>query len=123
MTNQIYYMQENSNKTHVLFDIEYYLTKAKNLDKWFSEISCLPIVDGIAYFLRDKLNDEKFDFDEFLKDAYEIEELRGLLYEKYNNKPKGMEEAREFHYKKFGKLIREMFDEFSHKYGLYINID
>ena len=62
MTYQIYYMQENSNKTHVLFDIEYYLTKAKNLDEWFSEISCLPIVDGIAYFLRDKLNDEKFDF-------------------------------------------------------------
>ena len=53
----------------------------------------------------------------------EIQEIRGLLYERYNNKPKIYDEARVFHYKVFGKILKEKIEAFANKYNLHINID
>ena len=127
MVYQIYYITEdskNSDNRNVMFDIEYYLSKSemKN-DYWFSELSCLPCVKGIVSFLKDKRNDEDFNYDEFVELAEEIQEIRGLLYERYNNRPKPYDEANEFHYKFFGKILKEKVEPFANKYNLYINID
>lgn len=46
--------------------------------------------------------DIDFDFEEFIKEGTEIQELRGLLYERFNNKPK---------------------EDFANKYKLYLNKD
>lgn len=116
MTYQLYYTAKDG-RDYVLFDIEYYLKKVDNSEEWNSEISCLPIVKGIYHFIKD------FNLDEFVNDATGIQEIRGLLYEQYNNKPKSKFEASNFHYKIFGKVLEGMLNDFANKYGLYINRD
>ena len=124
MTFQINYTQkDDDSKVFCVFDIEYFLTKANKDDEWFSEIHCLPIVEGLTYFLKDKLNENDFDYKQFIKDADEIQEIRGLLYERYNNKPKTIDDARDFHYHIFGDILNEILDNFCIKYKLSINID
>ena len=112
----------------VMFDIEYYKKQnEKNKEEWYNEISCLPCVDGITMFLKDKFNEPGFDYEQFIKDAYEIQEVRGLLSEHQwngqNNCPKSSKDADNFHYHIFGKVIEKLFDDFTKKYGLWINID
>lgn len=127
MVYQIYYMpkgSKNNDRGNVMFDIEYYLSKSEvKIDYWFSELSCLPCVKGIVSFLKDKRNEEDFNYDEFIELAEEIQEIRGLLYERYNNKPKPYDEARDFHYKVVSKILKEKLETFANKYNLYINID
>lgn len=127
MVYQIYYTpkdSKNNDRGNVMFDIEYYLSKSKvKNDYWFSELSCLPCVKGMVSFLKDKRNDENFNYDEFVELAEEIQEIRGLLYERYNNRPKPYDEANEFYYKVFGKILEEKLEAFANKYNLYINID
>ena len=129
MVYQIYYTPKNApkgNRGYCMFDIEYYLKVAYPRDMkvmfWQSELHCLPCVEGLSYFVRDK-SDENFDVGQFVKDATEIQELRGLLWEWNNNKPKPKEEAEEFHYHKFGKELKEKIDKFCEKYDLWLNID
>lgn len=122
MTYQIYYTAKDG-RDYVLFDIEYYLEKVYNSEEWNSEIRCLPLVKGISYFIKERLNNKDFNFDEFIKDATDIQEIRSLLYEQYNNKPKSKSEASNFHYKIFGKILEGMLNDFANKYGLYINRD
>lgn len=127
MTYQIYYLPINSAKGsrgYTMFDIEYYMAQGGNPTMRFSEISCLPCVEGIVYFLKYKLQDKiNFDVEEFIKDATEIQEVRRTLYEKFDNRIKEGEEAFNFHYKVFGETLKEMLNKFANKYGLYINKD
>lgn len=129
----IYYLkytpkgQQNS-KGVVVFDIEYYKERSdKDEDLWNSEISCLPCVDGLTIFLKDKFNEPEFDVKQFIKDATEIQEVRGLLYENnwegQSNRPKPAEDANNFHYNIFGKVIENLFEEFTKKYGMWISRD
>ena len=128
MTYQINYLDEATNKWFCVFDVEYYLTKSEiKEDFWFSEIHVLPILDGFSKFLFNKIykkyedNEEKFQ--EFLDETNQIQELRCLLYERYNNKPKPHKEASEFHYHSFGDILREILESYVKKYGLSLNID
>ena len=126
MTYQIYYMSKdskNNDRDNVMFDIEYYMEKSKKTDQWFSEIHCLPCIKGITYFLKDKQTDSNFNYDEFIELAEEIQEIRGLLYERYNNRPKPYDEANEFHYKFFGKILEEKLETFVNKYNFDLNRD
>lgn len=125
MVYQIYYMpkpNEEPDNYYVLFDIEYYMEQT-NDHKWYSELHCLPIVEGLTRFLEKHLKQEDIDVEQFIKDSNEIEELRGLLYERYNNKPKSMEEAHIFHYKTFWNVLDKIIRDFAKKYDLYLNID
>lgn len=122
MIYQIYYSPNGEkNRGYVLFDIEYYLKKLNNSKEWQSEIHCLPLIKGISYFIKEFIKDKYFN--EFIKDATDIQEIRSLLYEQYNNKPKLKSEASNFHYKIFGKFLEGMLNDFANKYGLYINRD
>lgn len=126
MTYQIYYSpkgEEKNSRGYTLFDIEYYQKQSDKTKEWYSEIHCLPIVEGIAYFLKDSLNNKDFSFEEFVKESGEIQEIRGLLYERYDNKPKPSTDANHFHYHVFGKILEEKIDKFASKYGLFVNID
>lgn len=126
MVYQIYYIprgEQNNSRGYTLFDIEYYQNQSDITKDWYSEIHCLPMVEGIARFLKDALNNKDFIFEDFVKDADEIQEIRGLLYERYDNKPKPSIDAHHFHYHIFGKVLKEKIYEFSNKYGLYVNID
>lgn len=127
MTFQISYKSSLDGKEMLMFDIEYWLTQI-DLDevKWFSDISCLPIVSGLTYFLKDKLSEgEKstFSYQDFIKDATEIQEIRGFLFEKNGNAPKQREIASEFHYRTFYDKIYDLFSDFCQKYGLSLSID
>lgn len=125
MVYEIYYMPDDGSdlgRGHVMFDIEYYRVKSDG-GLWFSEISCLPCVSGISYFLRDHISDSGFDFAGFVSDAEEIQEIRGLLYERYSNKPKDNDESYNFHYHVFGDVLEGIIKSFSAKYGLHVNID
>ena len=112
----------------VMFDIEYYKKQnEKNKEEWYSEISCLPCVDGITMFLKDKFNEPGFDYKQFIMDASVIQEVRGLLYEHrwngQNNYPKSYKDAYNFHYHIFSKVIEKLFDDFTKKYGMWIDRD
>lgn len=129
----VYYLgytpkDKQNTRGFVMFDIEYYQKQSeKNKEEWYSEISCLPCVDGLTWFLKDKFNEPGFDYEQFIKDAYEIQEVRGLLYEHkwegQDNRPKSPKESDNFHYHIFGKVIEKMFDDFAKKYGLWIDKD
>ena len=122
MIYQIYYSPNGEkNRGYVLFDIEYYLKKLNNSKEWQSEIHCLPLIKGVSYFIKEFIKDKYFN--EFIKDATDIQEIRSLLYEQYNNNPKSKSEASNFHYKIFGKILEGMLNDFANKYGLYINRD
>lgn len=130
MTYYLGYTPKDKQNTRgfVMFDIEYYQKQSeKNKEKWYSEISCLPCVDGLTWFLKDKFNEPGFDYKQFIKDAYEIQEVRGLLYEHkwegQDNYPKSSKESDNFHYHVFGKVIEKLFDDFTKKYGLWIDKD
>lgn len=126
MTYQIYYIpkgEQNNSRGYTLFDIEYYQEQSNNSKDWFSEINCLPVVEGIAYFLKDSLNNKDFIFEDFVKESDEIQEIRGLLYECYDNKPKSHIDAHHFHYHIFGKVLKEKVYTFANKYDLFVNID
>lgn len=129
----VYYLKytpkgEQNSRGVVVFDIEYYKERSdKDEDLWYSEIDCLPCVDGLTIFLKDKFNEPEFDVKQFIKDATEIQEVRGLLYENnwegQNNRPKPAKEADNFHYNIFGKVIENLFEDFTKKYGMWISRD
>ena len=129
----IYYLkytpkgQQNSRGV-VVFDIEYYKERSdKDEDLWNSEISCLPCVEGLSIFLKDKLIEPGFNIKQFIADAIKIQEVRGLLYENMwegqSNRPKPAKDADNFHYNIFGKVIENLFEEFTKKYGMWISRD
>ena len=118
MTYQIYYIpkgEQNNSRGYTLFDIEYYQNQSDNSKDWYSEIHCLPVVEGIAYFLKDAHNNKEFVFEDFVKESDEIQEIRGLLFERYDNKPKPSIDAQHFHYHVFGKILKEKIYEFANK--------
>ena len=127
MVYQIYYTPKDSKegKRYVIFDIEYHLAKdnMNEINNWITEINCLTCVNGVTKFLHDKLNDKNFNYDEFATLGKEIEDIRGLLYERYDNKPKKYSRARDFHYNVFGKVLEEKIEAFAKKYDLHINIE
>ena len=127
MTYQIYYMPKDStmnSRGYTMFDIEYYEMPSQTKDEWFSDISCLPCVEGLTHFFKDKFKEDvNVDIEEFTKDATEIQEVRGLLYERFNNTPKEHKEANHFHYHVFGETLEKLLNNFVDKYGLYINKD
>lgn len=135
MTYNISYLAKNepeSSLGYSLFDIEYYLKDAEATDGrgmtystglWFSEISVLPIVEGLVRFLKDKFDEGGFDHMDFIKDADEIQELRGLLYEWENNRPKEKMAAINYHYDDFGVKLENKLNEFAKKWGLYVSRD
>lgn len=86
-------------------------------------MQCLPCVKGLSYFLKDKLGEDGFDFQTFVNDGIEIQEIRTVLYEQYDNNPKAGEEADNFHYRVFGKLLKEKLKNFCNKYNCWLNID
>ena len=123
MTYQIYWMQ-NDDKRHVLFEIEFYRKHADASFDWISEIHCLPIVKGISNFLKDKLSDNDFVFEEFVNDANEIQEIRRMVYgSDVDNSPKPQREVYFWHYNIFGKSLEEKINKFAKKYGLLVNRD
>lgn len=88
MTYRIFYMpkgEANCCNEYTMFDMEYYRVPTGKDGKWFSDLRNIPVVTGIAYFLRDNLNDKDFNFEEFVKDAEDILQLHRLLYECYDN--------------------------------------
>jgi hypothetical protein len=103
-----------------MFDIEFYLVKNDEMVWWKSELHSLPIVKGLVKFILEKK--DKIDIDEFIKDATEIQELRGWLYEKHDNRLKPLEVARQRHYVFLGEFD-EIIKKFVNKYGLDLNID
>lgn len=115
--------EANYCKDYTMFDIEYYEIPSGEDGEWLSDLHSLPIVTGIACFLRDNLNDKDFNFEEFVKDAEDISWLRGLLYECYDNKPKTSTEAEHFHYHVFRPVLEEKIKAFAKKYGLFIDVD
>lgn len=57
---------------YTLFDIEYYQKQSDRSKDWYSEIDCLPVVEGIAYFLKDSFKNKDFIFEDFVKVTYLI---------------------------------------------------
>lgn len=114
---------EEDTRGVVMFDIEYYQKESeRNKGNWFSELHCLPRVEGLGAFLRDKIQEPDFDYDEFIRQAHDIEEVRGLLWERSDNKARIPKESYEFH-RDFGIDLEKKFGKFAEKYGLWVDID
>lgn len=57
---------------YTLFDIEYYQKQSDRSKDWYLEIDCLPVVEGIAYFLKNSFKNKDFIFEDFVKVTYLI---------------------------------------------------
>lgn len=120
MTYYIRYYRRIDNQGHNMFDIEYYMKEW--YDKWHSELHSNACADGFAYFLKDRLADETFNFEQFVSDASEIENVRELLYGGLgiDNSPKELEDAEEFHYFAFREILEDKLNAFAEKYDLAV---
>jgi len=127
MTYYLGYTPKDSPKNSrgvVMFDIEYYKKEAYGeKGKWVSEIDCLPCVDGLTLFLKDKFNEPGFDYKQFIEDGNQIQEIRGFLWEQHDNRARDSKESDNFHYHVFGEEIKTIFKNFCDKYGLWMGID
>ena len=121
MVYQIYYGNRD-----VMFDIEFYQTKSEHKNTkglWCSEIKVLPCVEGITRFLESKRNDDSFDYGEFIREAHEIQELRGWLYERSGNKYCEYDVNNQLHYYTRREYIETVINDFADLYNLSINRD
>lgn len=123
----IYFIEYNKNgKKYNLFEIEYYL-KDFNQDKkaWLSEIQSSIIPNGYTRFVADKLREEAFDsfnLEEFIQDVNKIDSLRGFLYERLDNQPRPLLDAKVFH-NEFRDKLQKILTEFVEKYNLSLGVD
>lgn len=118
MTFQIYWSDDfTQHRGYTIFDIEYYLTKSDYNDNYYSEIKVLPCVEGLTRYLNSRKNDVNFNLEEFIKDGNEIQELRRWLWEKADNNDETQ------HYKTRLQHIKNILNNFTKKYNVYLNID
>lgn len=131
MVFQIYF-GEREMEHNVLFDIEVYLNKEERLGgDWQSEIISRAFGSAFTnYFfsvnmqeIQELINKGSYISD-MVKDAKELEELRGWLYERANfsNTPINMTLASERH-KKVVAYVKEKVYAFADKYNLNVNED
>ena len=122
MVYQIYYGDKRPGET--LFDIEYYLTldesKKDTDERWYVELHSSSFISGAVHFICGVLKPELRE--EFIKDCDELEELRGWIWERHNNRLRTLDTAQK-DYAEWGKYIKERIDTFCDKYGLYLNVD
>ena len=131
MVFQIYFGERGMNH-NVLFDIEVYLNKEERLGgDWHSEIISSAFGSAFTnYFfsvniqeIQELINKGSYISD-MVKDAKELEELRGWLYERadFSNTPINMTLASERH-KKVVAYVKEKVYAFADKYNLNVNED
>lgn len=131
MVFQIYF-GERGMEHNVLFDIEVYLNKEERLGgDWQSEIISRAFGSAFTnYFfsvnmqeIQELINKGSYISD-MVKDAKELEELRGWLYERadFSNTPINMNWASERH-KKVVAYVKEKVYAFADKYNLNVNED
>ena len=131
MVFQIYF-GERGMEHNVLFDIEVYLNKEERLGgDWYSEIISSAFGSAFTnYFfsvnmqeIQELINKSSYISD-MVKDAKELEELRGWLYERadFSNTPINMTLASERH-KKVVAYVKEKVYAFADKYNLNVNED
>ena len=122
MVYQIYYGDRRPGET--LFDIEYYLalneSKKDTDERWYVELHSSSLISGAVHFICDVLKPELVE--DFIKDCEELEELRGWIWERHNNRSRTMEDAQKDK-TEWGKYIEEKINTFCDKYGLNLNID
>lgn len=131
MVFQIYF-GERGMEHNVLFDIEVYLNKEDRLGgDWQSEIISRAFGSAFTnYFfsvnmqeIQELINKGSYISD-MVKDAKELEDLRGWLYERadFSNTPINMNWASERH-KKVVAYVKEKVYAFADKYNLNVNED
>ena len=131
MIFQIYFGERGMDH-NVLFDIEVYLKQEERLGgDWQSEIISSAFGSAFTnYFfsvnmqeIQELINKGSYISD-MVKDAKELEELRGWLYERadFSNTPINMTLASERH-KKVIAYVKEKVYAFADKYNLNVNED
>lgn len=131
MVFQIYFGERGMDH-NVLFDIEVYLKQEERLGgDWQSEIISSAFGSAFTnYFfsvnmqeIQELINKGSYISD-MVKDAKELEELRGWLYERadFSNTPINMTLASERH-KKVIAYVKEKVYAFADKYNLNVNED
>lgn len=124
MVYQIYF-GDRGMKHNVLFDIEVYLTGDGRCN-WHSEIHSSAF--GSAFINYFKSEDMKallvndVVLSNMIEDSKELEELRGWLYERSDNKPIESSLASKRH-KNVLAYVKEKVYAFADKYNLYVNED
>jgi hypothetical protein len=89
---------------------------------WHTEIYCSTITEGLVHFIKDKIIQDNFDYEEFIKDIDDLKYFRTELNIKYDNSPKNKNDASNAEII-FGRILEEKIKNFVNKYDLTINID
>lgn len=113
-----------NNRTYTMIDIEIFL-RPDDYDKcqmWYTEIYCNIIPEGLVHFIKDKIIQDDFDYEEFIKDIDDLKYFRTELNIKYDNSPKNKNDASNAEII-FVKILEEKIKNFVNKYDLTINID
>lgn len=119
----IYYIKyKTEGNRYTMFDINCFEECDYSSGLWNVECDSTLIVKGLTFFLKDHFNKDNFDFLSFIKEATELQEIRGFLWEMHSNKPTTLEKCDKF-YKSFSKEIEEKIKNFVKKYGLILETD
>lgn len=113
-----------NDRRYSMIDIEIYLKKFDN-DKdqiWYTEVLSSITTEGLVHFIKDKINQDNFDYEQFIKDIDELKYFRTELYIKYDNSLKNKNDASNAEII-FGRILKEKINNFVNKYDLTINID
>lgn len=89
---------------------------------WQTRVTYTPVVDGIVHFIKKQYGNDKFDYEQFIKETEEFSNLNSELFEKYDNSPKPFKDAKDFN-NTFKSILEEKIKVFCNKYGLHIGID
>lgn len=120
MVFQIRWTEDYTKGHYALFDVEIWETKGVT-NKWYTELRAHSLVEGITRYLMAQNDNVNFNVEEFIKDAYEIEELRGWIWEVafYTIKENNTQDA----HKQKCDYVRNKMKAFCEKYGCYLNED
>lgn len=113
-----------NDRRYSMIAIEIYLKKIDN-DKdqfWHTEVCSNIITEGLVYFIKDKINQDNFDYKQFIKDIDDLKYFRTELNIRYDNSPKNKNDASNAEII-FGRILKEKINNFVNKYDLTINID
>lgn len=78
---------------------------------------------GLANFIEDKLNNNKFNVQGFAEDIDNIENLADIIDFRSDSHPKPYKEAETYHYQVIKPILDDKINEFAKKYKLTLNID
>ena len=117
MTYKIFYNPKNSeeNKEYIMLEVELWMpfVDVEN-DLWATDVKGKICAEGFTHFLKD-IKNPGFDYEKFIVRVNDIVDINFYLNEFWNNKPRLIDESKEF-YNNFRQTLEDKLRNFTMLY-------